>query len=77
VQLHNLVEGVLDILGIDGRFALSGTGNNQIVGSPDFSWLRNPTKASKGCGTTSLFSVIANSHFRGTGAVQDKMGGAS
>jgi hypothetical protein len=47
VQLHNLVEGVLGILGIDRQFALSGTGNNQIVGYPDFSWLRNPTKHPK------------------------------
>jgi hypothetical protein len=47
VQLHDLVEEVLGILGIDGRFALSGSGNNQIVGEPDFSWLRNPTKHPK------------------------------
>jgi hypothetical protein len=46
-QLHNLVEEVLDILGIDGRFVLSGSGNNKIVGDPDFSWLRNPTKYPK------------------------------
>jgi hypothetical protein len=46
-QLHDLVEVVLGILGIDGRFALSGSGNNQIVGDPDFSWLRNPTKHPK------------------------------
>ena len=47
VQLHNFVKMVLHILGIDGRFALSGSGNNQIVGDPDFSWLRNPTKHPK------------------------------
>jgi len=46
-QLHNLVEVVLGILGIDGRFARSGSGNIQIVGDPDFSWLRNPTKHPK------------------------------
>jgi len=46
-QLHDLVKVVLDILGIDGRYALSGSGNNQIVGDPDFSWLRNPTKHPK------------------------------
>jgi hypothetical protein len=47
LQLHDLVEEVLGLLGIDGRFSLSGSGNNQIVGEPDFSWLRNPTKHPK------------------------------
>jgi len=47
VQLHDLVEEVLDILGIEGRFERPDSGNNQIVGSPDFSWLRNPTKHPK------------------------------
>ena len=42
VQLHNLVEEVLEILGIDGRFEWPGSGDNQIIGDPDFSWL-NPT----------------------------------
>jgi hypothetical protein len=46
-QLHNLVGNVLGMLGIHGRFASSGSGNNQIVGNPDFSWLRNPTKHPK------------------------------
>ncbi|KAK2460066.1 hypothetical protein APHAL10511_007900 [Amanita phalloides] len=43
VQLHDLVVEVLEILGIEGRFALLGSGNNQIIGAPDFSWLRAPT----------------------------------
>ncbi|KAM6497269.1 hypothetical protein JOM56_007742, partial [Amanita muscaria] len=43
VQLHDLVVEMLDILGIEGRFSLSDSGNNQIVGEPDFSWLRAPT----------------------------------
>ncbi|KAF5375519.1 hypothetical protein D9615_009168 [Tricholomella constricta] len=43
VQLHDLVVEMLGILGIVGRFMRSDTGNNQIVGEPDFSWLRKPT----------------------------------
>ena len=43
VQLHNLVEEVLEILNIDGRFERPDSANNQIVGEPDFSWLRKPT----------------------------------
>ncbi|KAK2460073.1 hypothetical protein APHAL10511_007907 [Amanita phalloides] len=46
VQLHDLVVEVLDILGIEGLFDLPDSGNNQIIGAPDFSWLR----ASQGCG---------------------------
>lgn len=42
VQLHDLVVEVLDILGIEGWFSLPDSGNNQIVGEPDFSWLRAP-----------------------------------
>ncbi|KAF8344476.1 hypothetical protein F5887DRAFT_274893 [Amanita rubescens] len=42
-QLHDLVVEVLGILGIQGRFALPDSWNNQIVGEPDFSWLRAPT----------------------------------
>ena len=41
VQLHDLVKEVLRILGIEGRFQRSCAGNNQIIGAPDFSWLRN------------------------------------
>ena len=44
VQLHNFVKRVLHILGVEGRFAVPDSGNNQIIGYPDFSWLRNPTK---------------------------------
>lgn len=47
VQLHDLVVEVLDILGIEGRFERPGSANNQVVGSPDFSWLRNPIKHPK------------------------------
>ncbi|KIL69145.1 hypothetical protein M378DRAFT_7858 [Amanita muscaria Koide BX008] len=43
VQLHDLVVEMLYILGIEGRFSLSDSGNNQIVGEPDFSWLQTPT----------------------------------
>jgi hypothetical protein len=43
-QLHHLVEEVLDILGVDGRFSLlQGSGQKQIVGDPDFAWLKHPT----------------------------------
>ncbi|KAM6492114.1 hypothetical protein JOM56_011838 [Amanita muscaria] len=47
VQLHDLVVEVLRILGIEGRFSLPESGNNQIVGEPDFSWLRAPTRHPK------------------------------
>ncbi|KAF8346716.1 hypothetical protein F5887DRAFT_1073385 [Amanita rubescens] len=47
VQLHYLVEEVLDILGIEGEFSTPESGNNQIVGAPDFSWLRAPTRHPK------------------------------
>ena len=43
VQLHDLVVEVLEILGIGGRFMRSDSGNNQIVGEPDFFWLRDLT----------------------------------
>ncbi|KAF8333725.1 hypothetical protein F5887DRAFT_1259819 [Amanita rubescens] len=47
-QLHDLVVEVLDILGIEGWFESSpDSGNNQIVGEPDFSWLRAPTRHPK------------------------------
>lgn len=42
-QLHDLVEEVLNILGIKGWFSTPCSGNNQIVGEPDFSWLRGST----------------------------------
>ncbi|KAF8347604.1 hypothetical protein F5887DRAFT_1072595 [Amanita rubescens] len=42
VQLHDLVVDVLGILGIEGWFS-SPSGKNQIVGEPDFSWLRDTT----------------------------------
>ncbi|KAF8798783.1 hypothetical protein BYT27DRAFT_7202478 [Phlegmacium glaucopus] len=43
MQLHYLVVEVLNILGIEGWFSPSDSGNNQIVGEPDFSWLRGTT----------------------------------
>ena len=43
VQLHDLVVEVLEILEIEGKFLRSDSGNNQIVGAPDFSWLWNHT----------------------------------
>jgi hypothetical protein len=39
-QLHDLVVEVLKYLGIDGQFEPSGAGENQVIGEPDFSWLR-------------------------------------
>jgi hypothetical protein len=36
MQLHDLVVEVLGILGIKGRFALPGSGGNQIMGSLTF-----------------------------------------
>lgn len=38
---HDLVVEVLEILGIEGEFMSSTSRNNQIIGAPDFSWLRN------------------------------------
>jgi len=43
VQLHDLIEEVPEILGIDGWFERPDSGTNHIVGEPDFSWLRNST----------------------------------
>ena len=77
VQLHDLVVEVLDILGIQGRFALPGSWNNQIVGEPDFSWLRAPTMHPKVVVRVSMISVFDRPHLYGTGRVQDKMGGPS
>jgi hypothetical protein len=39
--LHNLVEEVLDKLGVKGMFTMPGGGNAAIVGDPDFSWVAN------------------------------------
>jgi hypothetical protein len=50
VQLHDLVEEVLNILGIDGRFERPDSGNNQIVGEPDFFLVAEFQPAPKGCG---------------------------
>jgi len=77
VQLHDLVVEVLDILGIEGLFSLPDSGNNQIVGEPDFSWLRHPTKHPKVVVCVSMISVVDKPHLYGTGGVQDKMGGPS
>ena len=46
VALHEPVEAVLEILGVRGRFALSGGGNAAIVGDPDFSWVTSATHES-------------------------------
>jgi hypothetical protein len=77
IQLHDLVAEVLGILGIQGRFAMPGSGNNQIVGEPDFSWLRAPTMQPKVVVRVSMISVFDRPHLCGTGRVQDKMGGPS
>jgi hypothetical protein len=47
IQLHDLAVEVLKSLGIQGRFALPGSGNNQTIGEPDFCWLCASTKHSK------------------------------
>ena len=47
VRLHHLVEEVLGILGIQGEFCTPDIGNNHIIGEPDFSWLREPTRHPK------------------------------
>lgn len=62
VQLHNLVEDVLSILGIQGRLALSVSGNSQIIGEPDFSWLRANTKHPKVVVRVSMISVFDRPH---------------
>ena len=76
-QLHNLVVEVLDILGIQGLFAPPDSGNNQIVGEPDFSWLQVPIMRPKVVVRVSMISVSHRPHLCGTGKVQDKMGGSS
>jgi hypothetical protein len=35
------MSGLLELLGVEGEFVNSPFGNNQIIGAPDFSWLRN------------------------------------
>ena len=75
-QLHELVVDVLDILGIDGWFS-SPSGKNQIVGEPDFSWLRDKTMHPRVVVCASMISVFDRPHLCGTGRVQDKMGGPS
>jgi hypothetical protein len=57
VQLHDLVVEVLEILGIEGWFIRSDSGNNQIVGEPDFSWL-HLTRYPKVVVRMSLISVF-------------------
>jgi hypothetical protein len=42
VALHEAVEKVLEMLGVNGWFALPGGGNVAIVGDPDFSWIMSP-----------------------------------
>jgi hypothetical protein len=42
--LHAPVQKVLEILGVNGWFALPGGGNVAIVGDPDFSWVTSATQ---------------------------------
>jgi hypothetical protein len=58
-----LVVEVLEILGIEGWFIPSDSGNNQIVGEPDFSWLQNPTLHPKVVVCMSPISVFYHTHF--------------
>ena len=44
VALHEGVEQVLEMFGVNGWFALSGGGNIAIIGDPDFSWITSPTQ---------------------------------
>ena len=78
IQLHDLVVEVLDILGIEGEFSMPVSGNNQIVGEPDFYWLRDSTMHPKVVVRVSMISVFDRQpHICGTDRVQDKMGGPS
>lgn len=43
-KLHRAAQGVLLNLGHQGRFKRSGAGNNEMVGDPDFGWVRIGTK---------------------------------
>lgn len=72
-QLHDLVEEVLKILGIDGWFQRPDSGNNQIIGEPDFSWLRYPTLHPKLVVRISLISVFVRSYI----IAQDETGSPS
>ena len=40
VELHEPVADVLKALGVQGEFALPGSGNIAIVRNPDFSWVK-------------------------------------
>lgn len=40
VELHEPVAEVLKMLGVEGEFALPGSGNLAIVGEPDLSWVK-------------------------------------
>ena len=42
--LHELVEEVVNMLGVVGSFEEPGTGNASIIGDPDFSWVMGTTQ---------------------------------
>jgi hypothetical protein len=44
VALHEAFEQVLKMLGVNGWFALPGSGNIAIVGDPNFLWIMSPTQ---------------------------------
>ena len=58
---------------IIGQFEQPDTGNNEIIGEPDFSWLLKPTLHPKVVVHMSLISVFYRPYF----IVQDKMGRTS
>ena len=74
VQLYDLL---LDILGIEGCFSLPDSGNNKIIGEPDFSWLWDHTKHPKVVVHVSMIIVFARPYLYKTDRVQDKMGDPS
>lgn len=77
IQLHQTVVEVLGILGIEGWFHPTSESSNQIVGEPDFSWLRDKTKHPRVVVRVSMISFLDRLHLCGTGGVQDKMGSPS
>lgn len=44
LELNPAVKGVVNKLGVQGRFDLPGAGNVTVVGNPDFSWIQGDGK---------------------------------
>jgi hypothetical protein len=76
LQLHLVVNRVLRMLGVNGMFFPPNSGNNQIIGEPDFFWSPDLAKYPKIVVRVlvSMISAFDRPHLCGTAGVQDKMG---